>query len=161
METEDLAKQLMLVFAGMRKSHAKYHITGDAKRSEIAIISVLHTHNDEGGVMITEISKKLSLPPSAITPVINALEEKGFIVRKHSPADRRIVLVQLTKDGLAFFEKKMELYYHKAIRMCKHLGEEDTRAFIRIVTKVTAFMNSDADEDDCNMNRTDNPDNDL
>ncbi|MEI6102127.1 MAG: MarR family transcriptional regulator [Eubacteriales bacterium] len=160
METEDLAKQLMLVFTNMQKNHVKHHIMADTKRSVMAIIAVLDAHKDQDGLMITDISKRLNLPPSAITPVINDLEEKNLIVRKNSPTDRRIVLVQLTEQGLAFFEKKQEMFYRKAILLCKHLGEEDTREFIRIFTKASAFMNT-MDEKDCDHTRNKTPDNNL
>ncbi len=154
MEKEDLAKQLMMVFINMKKNHIKYHTMPDTKRSEIAILTVLLNHKSQGGMMITEISKRLSLPPSAITPVINNLEEKGFIVRKNSPSDRRIVLAELTDQGLAFFEKMQEKFYRKAQELCEHLGEEDSRAFIRIYAKASAFMNSLKEETGCDTSRT-------
>ena len=152
MENGDLARQLMVAFAKMRKNHVIYHSVADTKRSAMAIYAVLHAHKDEGGLMITEISKRLNLPPSAITPVINDLEEKGFIVRKNSPSDRRIVLAQLTEQGLAFFEKKQEKFYQMAVALCKHLGEQDTREFIRIFTKASEFMESIKEENDCDNN---------
>lgn len=154
METDDLARQLMTVFAKMRKNHMLYQSVADTKKSQMAVFAVLHAHKNEGGLMITEISKRLNLPPSAITPVINDLEEKGLIARKNSPADRRIVLAQLTEQGLAFFEQRQEKFYQMAVALCNYLGENDTREFIRIFTKASAFMDSLKNENDCDNTRT-------
>lgn len=153
MESDDLVRQLMVAFSKMRKNHVIYHSIADAKRSEMAIFAVLHAHKDDGGLMITEISKRLGLPPSAITPVINDLEEKGLIMRKNSPADRRIVLAQLTEQGIAFFEQKQEKFYKMSIALFNYLGEDDTREFIRIFAKASAFMESIKDENDCDNPR--------
>ena len=146
METEELARQLMLAFKDMTKSHTKHHAKADTKRSEMAIISVLETIGNENGIMITEIGKMLNLPPSAITPVINSLEEREFIIRKNSPADRRIVLVELTEKGHAFFDKKQEIFYRKAVQLCDYLGEKDSKEFIRLFKKASAFMMTQSDE---------------
>jgi len=86
--------------------------------------------------------------------VINELEQKGLIIRKNSPTDRRIVLVQLTEQGILFFEQKQEKFYKMAVALCNHLGEADTREFIRLFTKAFAFMNNMKGENDCDNTRT-------
>lgn len=152
METDDLARRLMVVFTKMKKNHAKYHIIADTKRSEMAIIAVLHAHKDQDGLKITEISNRLNLPPSAVTPGINDLEERGLLIRKNSPTDRRIVLAQLTEQGIAYFEERQEKFYQMAAALCDYLGEEDTREFIRIFDRASEFMNNL--KDDCDNTRT-------
>ena len=152
METEELARQIMLAFTNMKKHHAKHHAKAETKRSEMTILSVLQTFEGKGGIKITEISKKLGLPPSAITPVINSLEERSFIVRKNSPEDRRIVLVELTEKGRDFFSKKQEIFFRKAVQLCSYLGEKDATEFIRLFNKASEFMSKQMDEDECDDN---------
>ena len=39
--------------------------------------------------------------PSAITPVADALEERGFVQRTRDPKDRRALVLELTPEGVA------------------------------------------------------------
>jgi DNA-binding MarR family transcriptional regulator len=136
----------------MSKHHAKYHTKAETKRSEMAVLSVLEGKIKENGLMITEISKMLKLPPSAITPVINNLEERHLIIRKNSPGDRRIVLVELTDTGHEFYNKKQEFFFRKSVQLCNYLGEEDAQEFVRLFKKASEFMNDYPDDEDCDNN---------
>ena len=151
MDTEELAIQIMSAFRNMSKHHTKYHVKADTKRSEMAILTVL-AKEKENGLMITEISKQLRLPPSAITPVINSLEERNLIIRKNSPSDRRIVLVELTDNGHEFFQKKQEFFFRKAVQLCNYLGEKDAQEFVRLFKKASEFMSNYPDEEECDHN---------
>lgn len=48
---------------------------------------------------VSELAQRLDLPPHAMTPVLQRLEQAGLIRRQRSPFDRRAVLVELTSDG--------------------------------------------------------------
>lgn len=152
MDTEDLAKQMLLAFRKMSKNHTKYHAKADTKRSEMSVLNVLAGNANENGLMITEISKILNLPPSAVTPVINTLEEKNLIVRKNSPGDRRIVLVELTGKGHEYYRKRHEFFYRKAVQLCNYLGEKDAKEFVRLFKKASEFMSNYPDNEDCDNN---------
>jgi len=133
----------MLAFTNMRKHHTKYHTHAHAKRSEIAIMTILASRRNKNGLKITDISKRLSLPPSAVTPVINGLEEKGMVQRQNSPEDRRIVLVSLTKAGHDFFEKKQKFFLEKSVQLVEYLGEEDAKEFVRLFGRIFEFMDKE------------------
>ena len=148
MRNEELAREIMLAFTNMRKHHTKYHVQAHTKRSEMAILSILESRRTENSLKITEISRLLSLPPSAITPVINSLEEKGLVERQDSPEDRRIVLVALTKKGREFFDNKQKFFFEKSLKLVEYLGEKDTKEFIRLFSKAFEFMNKEFEHEE-------------
>lgn len=43
--------------------------------------------------------------PPAITKLVTAMETQGLVVRRPSPADRRVVLVEATPEGRALLER--------------------------------------------------------
>lgn len=47
------------------------------------------------------IANRLSLPPNAVTPLLDRLEANGFVKRQRDGNDRRIVHVTLTPEGAA------------------------------------------------------------
>lgn len=48
---------------------------------------------------IAELSRKFSLDPSTLVPVVDALEEKGLLARGRDPDDRRRIPLSLTDEG--------------------------------------------------------------
>lgn len=53
----------------------------------------------ESGLTVNEISKKLILNTNTVTPLLKHMEQLGFITRKRSQSDERKVLVALTETG--------------------------------------------------------------
>lgn len=48
-----------------------------------------------------ELSREMSYDSGSMTRMLDRLEKKGFVVRERSEADRRIVELKLTQQGLA------------------------------------------------------------
>jgi len=55
----------------------------------------------DGSQTIGSVAKRLQLPASAITPLVDKLEKAGFITRDRSADDRRVVQLNLTPEGHA------------------------------------------------------------
>lgn len=53
-----------------------------------------------GDATVGELARRLDLPPHALTPLLRRLERAGLILRRRSPLDTRVVLVELTPDGV-------------------------------------------------------------
>lgn len=60
------------------------------------ILMALADLDDKDGVPVNVVSKKLHVDPSFVTTQSKMLEKKGFLRRKPSTADARIVLMSLT-----------------------------------------------------------------
>ncbi len=54
------------------------------------------THDALG---VKELAEKLDITPGGVTRIVTSLEEKGLVLRKISPEDRRSVDVFLTETG--------------------------------------------------------------
>jgi DNA-binding MarR family transcriptional regulator len=53
-----------------------------------------------GNASVGELARHLDLPGHAVTPLLQRLEQRGLILRRRSPLDTRVVLVELTADGI-------------------------------------------------------------
>ena len=60
---------------------------------------VMMTLWQHGALNIRQIGKRLKLPANGITPMLDRLEEAGFITRMRDRRDRRIVNIELTPRG--------------------------------------------------------------
>ena len=64
-----------------------------------------------------ELGTKLYLDSGTLTPVLKSLEKKGLIGRYRSEEDERVLLVELTEEGLALRERALKIPYQLKARL--------------------------------------------
>lgn len=65
----------------------------------LSSLGVLSTLDRLGPMPATRLATYERLQPQSLTRIMSALEERGWIVRKRSPEDRRELIIALTKEG--------------------------------------------------------------
>lgn len=76
-------------------------------------------------LQVKELAENMELTPSRITNLLNNLESKGYIQRKISSKDRRIIKVTLTKNGREYASDIREKYIKYHGEMLAMLENED------------------------------------
>lgn len=64
---------------------------------------------EERELLVKELGGKLFLDSGTLTPVLNALEKKGFVIRRRSETDKRDVFAVITEEGMLLREKAVEI----------------------------------------------------
>ncbi len=87
-----------------------------------------------------ELSQHLCHDSGALTRVIDQMEERGWIERKRSTEDRRVVSLGLTKAGLKvtqdFLPRVVELYNG----LLEDFTEEESNVMVDLLTRLIAKM---------------------
>ena len=60
---------------------------------------------NEGQLSMGELSDKMYLHMSTVSGIIDRLEKKGYVERKRDSTDRRVVKINLTKEGKRLVQK--------------------------------------------------------
>ncbi|MCR5135821.1 MAG: MarR family transcriptional regulator [Oscillospiraceae bacterium] len=60
---------------------------------------------EKDGISVTEIGEKLMLDNGTLSPLLKKMEQAGYLVRRRSREDERVVVVSLTESGRALQEK--------------------------------------------------------
>ncbi|MGV3667989.1 MAG: MarR family winged helix-turn-helix transcriptional regulator [Leptospira bouyouniensis] len=60
---------------------------------------------EEERITVSGLGERLQLDSGTLTPLLKRLEQSGFVERKRSSEDERVVLVSLTKGGRNLREK--------------------------------------------------------
>ena len=60
-------------------------------------------------INVKELGKKLYLDSGTLTPVLKSLEAKGFVTRNRSQEDERLLMVEITAEGIALKDKALEI----------------------------------------------------
>src|SRR5258705_11955132 len=109
---------------------------------ELLVMLVMSFNEDKQALTVTEISNLLQVTPAGVTHLINPLEEAGYIERLPDPHDRRIVRIGLTDKGTQTAETLISEVQENLIGLVNHLGEEDSKTLIRLMSKSMEFFAS-------------------
>lgn len=90
-----------------------------------------------GSLKAADLSDQLNRPRPAITRILNALEERGLIVRTIDPDDRRSINISLTEEGGAALQKANDTILEVAERIVLSLGESETEKLIQLLGRLT------------------------
>lgn len=88
----------------------------------------------EGTVSVRELGKRLYLDSGTLTPVLKAMEKAGYITRRRSTEDERVLLVTITEAGLALREKVKDV--PAALGSCLTLEAEEIRTLYTLLYKL-------------------------
>ena len=64
---------------------------------------------EKDGISVSEIGNKLMLDNGTLSPMLKKLEQSGYIERKRSKDDDRVVIITLTQKGRDMQEKAKEI----------------------------------------------------
>jgi DNA-binding MarR family transcriptional regulator len=109
---------------------------------ELLVMLVMNHDKDKTALSVTELSNLLQITPAGVTHLINPLEQAGYIERLQAPNDRRIVLIGLTDKGTKVAEALISEVQEQLIGLVNHLGEEDSKTLIRLMSQAIEFFTS-------------------
>jgi len=107
---------------------------------ELLVMLVMSLGQDKKAFTVTEISNLLQITPAGVTHLINPLEEAGYIERLQVPTDRRVVEIGLTDKGTQAAEALIAEVQENLIGLVNHLGEEDSKTLIRLMSKSIEYF---------------------
>lgn len=149
---EEIVNELLGVLQQIKRGHHGTMPKIPIRKSEMFTLMNIGTLMKKypDGVKLGSLSRALNLAPPTVTPMINTLEENGFIERVGSKEDRRVVYIRLTEMGQTFLDEKENHFKSNVTQLVNYLGEEDSKAFIRIVRKSAEFFNQMTNENEEN-----------
>jgi DNA-binding MarR family transcriptional regulator len=98
--------------------------------------AVLHTLADQPGIDQRTLARAVSFDTSTIGGVIDRLEARGLLVRRLSPEDRRVRLLQLTPQGKALLADLTPRMESAQERILEPLSAAQRKEFMRMMQLV-------------------------
>ena len=86
---------------------------------------------DKKKTSVKELGEKLYLDSGTLTPVINKLESKGYIIKNRSKDDARGVDVELTDKGFRLQDDILSV--PSDMGKCVNISDEDAKQLYRIL----------------------------
>jgi DNA-binding MarR family transcriptional regulator len=109
--------------------------TGMFRRWLQGALSIVHLHvltilEDEGPLPMGKLAESLDVSVASATGIVDRMEQRGLVERRHDADDRRVVLVHPTEAGLAVF---IDLEEHRRTMLASTLAlltNEELKSFL-------------------------------
>ncbi|MBQ6899260.1 MAG: MarR family transcriptional regulator [Firmicutes bacterium] len=89
---------------------------------------------EEETITVRDLGKKLFLDSGTLTPVLKSLESKGFITRSRSAEDERVLVVQITPDGISLRDDALTV--PEKVSSCVRLDSDEAKQLYQLLYKV-------------------------
>ena len=108
----------------------------DLTYTQYIVMMALWEYKD---MAVKELGHLLMLDSGTLTPLLKKLEAKGYLSRKRSKKDERVVMVILTAEGKALRERSMTVP-QELTKSVKGFSVEDVRELKRLLRKLQVAM---------------------
>ena len=89
---------------------------------------------------MSAIAKRLSVAMGALTISMNSLVRKGYVVRKRSEEDRRVVYICLTEKGEQAYHHHAAFHHEMVEAVIKELDNEEKEILNRTLVQLKKFF---------------------
>lgn len=137
---EDIAGNLLALFPLFKRKLAKPfdHLAGtDISHAQFHLMLILR---ELGSLTMSEIAKKMMVSKSNVTPLANKLINSGMIARISDQADRRIINITLTNEGLAFLAEQNRVMISLLKDRLSDLPQDDLETLSHSLQNVTSII---------------------
>jgi len=93
---------------------------------------VMKSINPGESLTLSQISERASKKNSNITQIIDYLEERGIVRRRPDDRDRRVIRVELTKEGEKIREQVIKYHEEFVQSMYHSLTDSEIKSFLEL-----------------------------
>ncbi|WP_308636779.1 MarR family winged helix-turn-helix transcriptional regulator [Paenibacillus silvisoli] len=91
------------------------------------------------GLKASELSAIMNVASPTLTQTVNVLTARGLLERSADPADRRVVRIKLTDEGIRMTGMAKEAMHAKMTALIDHLGDDRAKLLVELLNDVYAF----------------------
>jgi DNA-binding MarR family transcriptional regulator len=101
-------------------------------------LNVLAALEAEGPLSMTHLAETLDVSVASATGIVDRMERRGLVERRHDTEDRRVVLVELEQAGRDVFRDLSARRRERLGRVLRELSDDDLAAFLRGIRALRA-----------------------
>lgn len=115
---------------------------------EYAIMNLIAKYQEESNEKPTLVflSRELGIRKATVTPLVERLVKKGYLLKETSEHDKRLKLITLTEKGISVLREQCDMEMERLRAVLQYMGEEDTKELIRMLDKVNTYFKANISE---------------
>ena len=86
---------------------------------------------EQDGLTVGEIGRKLMLDNGTLSPLLKKMEQEGYVLRRRSPEDERVVVITLTDKGRVLQDEAKDV--PDRVAACLSLPPEKARTLYTLL----------------------------
>ena len=141
MTIETIKRMLDACYQGKRIRDMLPPLPKGVTSSYIQYLDVIQSLERNGiHVKISDISDALNLPRPGVTRTVKEMEQKGYLVKKPSEEDARIMYLFITDEGKKLSAKYNEQVFNALLPDLETISGEDAECTIRTIERFYQVM---------------------
>lgn len=100
----------------------------------------------KGPLQTYELAKLMGTSPSAVSQLVNRLEQEDYIKRTMSKKDRREIIIELDERGHLYFQKQKEIELAIIDKYYTKLNREDLLQLKDILLKLRSIISEEQEK---------------
>lgn len=93
---------------------------------------------EKESITVKDLGEHLYLDSGTLTPVLKALEKKGFVARNRSKEDERVLIVSITEEGMALRDRAVNIPMQ--IGSCVDMTQSDAAKLYELLYKILGSL---------------------
>jgi DNA-binding MarR family transcriptional regulator len=138
---ETVNEILVRLFANILDIEEKCLRTGnffDLSISEMHVIDNIGVNKER---TMSDTAKDLKVTSGTLTTAIDNLIKKGYVERRRSVEDRRVVKIKLTDKGMEAFKAHEDFHKDLVISALQQLDITEEELLIKVLSNIDVFFN--------------------
>ncbi|MCI2412029.1 MAG: MarR family transcriptional regulator, partial [Cuniculiplasma sp.] len=86
--------------------------------------SILRYLTEEGNMPMVQMANNIMVTQGWITGLIDSMEKRNLVERTRSKDDRRVIELNITKEGSKVFERAKKVHLEYIANCIKHMDDE-------------------------------------
>lgn len=137
---ETLNDVLVKLFNEIMDIEERALITSDYKDISVNDMHVIEAVGIGNSRSMSSVAKDLSVTVGTLTIAMNHLVKKGYIDRRRSQEDRRVVLVSLSEKGEKAYHHHRIFHEKMVMSVLKGIDRQETEVLTRALVKLQNFF---------------------
>ena len=115
------------------------------KKGEFSNLSIKEMHIiDSIGInrepSMSETAKELGITSGTLTIAVDNLIRKGYVERRRSKEDRRVVLIKLTEKGIRAYKAHEDFHKDLVTSVLEALEENEAELLVKVLSNIDEFF---------------------
>ncbi|MDD7389041.1 MAG: MarR family winged helix-turn-helix transcriptional regulator [Lachnospiraceae bacterium] len=95
----------------------------------------------DGDSTMSMVAKKMRITAGSLTTSINSLVKKGYVTRKRSEKDRRVVHIMLTEKGEKAYYHHKDFHVQMVSCATENMDDGEIQRLLDLLQHLTSFFN--------------------
>lgn len=135
-----IVKSLFVFLPLVKKKLTKWSMENQASDLPTSHYVILFILDENGAMAFSDLVRSLGISKPNVTPMVQALYERGLVERCSNKKDRRYIDVRLTQAGKDFIGKHKQAVESSFLKKISHLSEDDLSRLAASLNDLEAIL---------------------